>query len=230
MYCIKCGVGLSDTEDKCPLCGTEVYHPDIERILEPPAYPKDIRPKAQPKSGAVNGMILILFLLPLFIMLIIDWQMNKHFGWFGYAAGAISLTYLIFALPLWFQKPNPVVFTPISFTGIGLYLLYINLATGGDWFLSFAFPVTGCLGLIVTAVVTLTHYIRRGRLFIYGGMTIALGGFVLLIEFLTMVTFGFRFKGWSLYPLSVLGIIGCLLLYLAINPQARETLERKFFI
>ena len=31
MYCIKCGVELSDSEEKCPLCGTVVFHPYIKR-------------------------------------------------------------------------------------------------------------------------------------------------------------------------------------------------------
>ena len=29
MYCVKCGVELADSEKKCPLCGTPVFHPDI---------------------------------------------------------------------------------------------------------------------------------------------------------------------------------------------------------
>ena len=37
MYCIKCGVELADSEKVCPLCGTRVYHPDIEiKTAEPP--------------------------------------------------------------------------------------------------------------------------------------------------------------------------------------------------
>ena len=34
-------------------------------------------------------------------------------------------------LPLWFRRPNPVIFVPVDFAAIGLYLLYINFATGG---------------------------------------------------------------------------------------------------
>ena len=28
MYCIKCGVELSEGQRLCPLCKTKVYHPD----------------------------------------------------------------------------------------------------------------------------------------------------------------------------------------------------------
>ena len=39
MYCIKCGVELADSEKKCPLCGTVVYHPDIKQGEAKTPYP-----------------------------------------------------------------------------------------------------------------------------------------------------------------------------------------------
>lgn len=57
----------------------------------------------------------------------------------------------------------------------------------------------------------------------------ALGAFMLLIEFLIGITFGLRFIGWSIYPLVVLILFGGLLIYFAINSAARETMERKLF-
>ena len=57
----------------------------------------------------------------------------------------------------------------------------------------------------------------------------ALGAFMLLIEFLIGITFGLRFIGWSIYPLIVLILFGGLLIYFAINSAAREMMERKLF-
>ena len=62
-----------------------------------------------------------------------------------------------------------------------------------------------------------------------GGAFIATGAFMLLVEFLMNLTFDLSFIGWSLYPLVVLVLFGCLIIYLAINSDARETLERKLF-
>ena len=111
-----------------------------------------------------------------------------------------------------------------------MYLLYIDLITDGGWFLCFAFPVTGVFGLIVTAVVVLLRCLRRGRLYIFGGAFVALGGAVLLIEYLLDIAFGKLFVGWSIYPLAVLVLLGGLLIYLAIDRSARDVMERKFFI
>jgi hypothetical protein len=132
---------------------------------------------------------------------------------------------------MWFKKPNPVVFVPCDFAATALYLLYINIVTGGEWFLSFALPVVGVVGAIVITVVTLVYYLKRGKLFVFGGATIALGVFMLLMEFLMCVTFdALHFKGWSLYPLISLAIIGGLMIFLGACRPARENMERKFFI
>ena len=67
MYCIKCGVQLADTEKKCPLCDTVVCHPDFENTAERTLYPGKKLPKNPPRSKALNGAGIILFLIPLFV-------------------------------------------------------------------------------------------------------------------------------------------------------------------
>ncbi len=229
MYCIKCGVKLSDTEKKCPLCNTVVCHPDFEQTAEHPLYPSDKMPKSNSSSKALNGAVIILFLIPMLVCFFADWFLDGRIEWFGYVAGALVLSYVAFALPLWFKKPNPVIFVPCNFATTALYLLYINLVTGGSWFLSFAFPVVGGICLITCTVVTLMYYLRRGKLHILGGAFMALGAFMLLIEFLMKMTFDLHFIGWSIYPLVVLFLFGGLLIYFAINSVAREMIERKLF-
>ena len=88
----------------------------------------------------------------------------------------------------------------------------------------------GGLALITSAVVTLLWYLRKGRLYIFGGAFIALGGFMLPMELLINLTFQRPFIGWSLYPLITLTLLGGLLIFLAICRPARETMERKLFI
>ena len=120
-----------------------------------------------------------LFLLPLLITLLVDLRFSRTVTWSGFVIGALMVSYVMIGLPTWFRRPNPVIFVPCSFVAIGVYLLYIDLAIHGNWFLSFAFPVTGGVGLIVTAVVTLLKYVGKGKMFIFGGGAVALGGFLL---------------------------------------------------
>ena len=229
MYCIECGVKLEDTEKKCPLCNTVVYHPDYANRLGRTLYPSGKMPERASASKVLNGVVLILFLIPLSVCFAADLLQDNMLEWAGYVAGALSLLYIAFALPMWFCKPNPVIFAPCNFAAVAVYLLYINIATGGTWFLSFALPVTGGLCLITCTVVTLLYYLRKGRLYIVGGAIMALGAFMLLLEFLMGVTFQLRFVGWSVYPLCVLLLLGGMLVFLAINSAAREIIERKLF-
>ena len=229
MYCIKCGVKLADTEKKCPLCGTAVYHPDLEPTPAHPLYPIGKTPKPAAGLAALNGAILFLFFIPLLVCLFADLSIDGRFEWTGYVGGAMAVFYIAFALPFWFRRPNPVIFVPCAFATTGLYLLYINLATGGEWFWSFALPLVGGVALITTTVVTLLRYLRRGRLYIFGGAFIALGALMPLLEYLMIITFGLPPIGWAAYPLVVLALFGGLLIYLAINSTAREIIERKLF-
>ena len=231
MYCVQCGVKLSDNEQKCPLCGTAVYHPDIIWEDEEPLYPKNKYPDKRKRSFFTQALLTAAVLLPLLIVLFCDLRFNGRMSWSGYVVGALLLFYVSVILPTWFKKPNPVIFVPCGFTAAILYLLYINGVTGGDWFLPFAFPVAGGVGLIVTAMTALLHYLHGGKLIVVGSTTIALGLFMILVELLMTVTFAsISFIGWSFYPLVTLLIVGGLLLFLGCNRPARESVQRKFFI
>ena len=232
MYCVKCGVELADSQRVCPLCGTRVFHPDIPRTPADPPYPPDerVRPEEVNRSG-VCFILTALALLPAVICVLCDWRINGGILWSGYASGGILLLYVLTVLPLWFKRPNPVIFVPVDFAAIGLYLLYINFATGGHWFLTFAFPVTGAIGLLVSGTVALLHYLRRGQLFVIGGALILGGGVTVLIEYLLNLTFHVgRVFFWSVYPLSAGVVLGVTLLVVGFCKPLRRSLHRKFFL
>lgn len=232
MYCVKCGVELADSEKSCPLCGTKVICPEgMTRTDKESPYP--------PHPGKITegltklGALFILsfaFAIPLIICLLADLDLNGQLNWSGYVAFSLVLLYTVFVLPLWFNKPNPVIFVPIGFLATGILLLYINLKTGGDWFLPFALPTVGISAIILTTVVTLTRYVRGGRPYIYGGSIIALGLFAILIEYLTCISFGIdRMWRWSLYPAISLFLIGMFLIIVGICKPLRRALKKKLF-
>lgn len=231
MYCIKCGVELADTEKTCPLCQIRVFHPDIVPPEAAPLYPQGQHP--QPAKRSRGGIIVTtaLFLLPILITAQCDLHINGGLTWSGYVLGSLLLAYASFVLPFWFRRPNPVVFVPCAFGVLGVFLLYIDLATGGGWFLSFGLPVTGFLCLLVTAMVTLCKYLGKGYLYIFGGAFAALGAFFPVMGLLLNLTFQgvARFAFWTLYPATTLALLGLTLIFLAICRPARETMQRKLF-
>lgn len=230
MYCVKCGVELADSEKVCPLCRTMVFHPDIKRGEGEPPYPEFTASERHFNRFGALFIVTFIFLIPLFICLMTDLRLNGRVVWSGYVAGGLATGYAAFVLPFWFRRPNPVIFLPIAFAAAVLYLLYIDLATGGSWFLSLAFPVAGIAGLIVTAVTALCKYLRKGRLFVFGGAFIALGGYSVLVEMFIVLTVGCRFVFWSLYPLTACVLIGLMLIAIGVCKPLRRSLDKRFFI
>ena len=177
MYCIKCGVELADSERVCPLCGTRVFHPDLPCGQGEPPYPPADHPRHEEVSRiGVLFVISVCMLLPAVITVLCDWRINGTIVWSGFAVGGLLLLYILAVLPLWFKRPNPVIFVPIDFAAIGVFLLYVNYATGGHWFLTFALPVTGAAGLLVCAMVTLLRYLPGGHLYVFSGALMLSGG------------------------------------------------------
>jgi len=241
MYCVKCGVELSSSLTRCPLCGTRVLIPpeltaggaggknSHADAFEAAPYPERLSPEAVSRSGAATALTVV-FLIPLFVCLLIDLLVTHRITFSGYVAGGLLVGYSALVLPLWFKRPNPVVFVPITL-GLAICLcLYISLKTHGGWFLSFAFPVGGAVLLLVETLVVLFKYLRKGHLFVIGGALLFLGGLCLLIEFLMHVTFGTAMIWWSLIPLSVLALLGALFIVVGAVPSLRHKLHQKLFI
>jgi len=130
VYCIKCGVKLADTEKKCPLCDTVVYHPELTQKEERPLYPDGKMPKVSMSRKALNGAVIILFLIPMILCFFADLMLDHTLNWFGFVTGALITAYIALALPLWFKDPHPVIFIPCDFAAAALYQLYIDLVTG----------------------------------------------------------------------------------------------------
>lgn len=231
MYCIQCGAKLSDTEKRCPLCDTPVYNPHIDITFAPSPYPPYKKPKEKlSRSGAIF-ILSMLFLIPIAVTMIIDFKITGKISWSGLVLGGVLTSYVICVLPLCFKHPNPVVFVPVDFAVVGMLLLYINLLFGGRWFLTLAFPICAIFGIIATAATALFKYLQSGRLYIWGGIWVSLGGAILLTEMFINITFSLRsFLLWSPYPAAVCGFISIILIVIAICKPMRESLEKKLFI
>ena len=229
MYCVKCGVELSDSEKKCPLCHTPIYFPGYTPKEEERPYPKFEKPETVNPRG-IYFILSFAFIIAAVISFVCDLNMGNGISWAGYVIGGIALFYVLFVLPGWFKKYNPAIFIPVDFAAIGIYLAYVNYATGGEWFLTLALPVTGIVTVVISSITILSYYVRRGYLYIYGGAIIGAGLFCPIIETLSVVTFGAKYYLWSIYPLIALFLIGIMLIVIAIVKPLRESLCRIFAI
>ncbi len=229
MYCVKCGVKLQDGIKACPLCNTVVidpentteFHTDFSDI-----YPDD-------KNHERMAFAAVLTAITLTIIIIITVLCLKTYGelsWGGYPVFGILLFYILFFFPLWFKTTNPVIFWPVDFLSIGLFLYYINQHTGGHWFYSFALPIVVVLCMISTTAAALVRYVKTGRFFIAGGIILAIGVGSVIIEYFETITFHTSMWKWSLYVLSFTVIFGIFMIIVGIIPPLKKQIQKRFFI
>lgn len=227
MYCVKCGVKLQDGVKACPLCQTPVWNPDG-------LLPEGKYPETMPKNPADTNLPSAIFFtiicaVSIIVILVVCFNIHGNLAWGGYPILAILLFYIIFILPNWFKKPNPVIFTPIDFFAIAVFLAYVNYKANGDWFLTFALPIVVLTAIDLVTVITLAKYVKRGGLFIAGGAVIFLGIASVIVEFFASITFNTRMFTWSLYSLSVFVGFGIFLIIAGIYKPLKQYLKRHFF-
>ena len=229
MYCIKCGAKLSEGQTICPICETRVFHPEFV-IKEENTYPKIPFESEEINYRGLLFVITMIFLVPFILPILLELGWRSQVSWSGYASGGTLIFYTAFIMPYWFKKPNPVIFVPTIFAlTIGL-LLFICYKTGGSWFMSFAFPVVGVLGIIITAATALLYYVKKGCLYTIGGMLIALGLWSVLLEWDIRTSFNVSTPFfWSFAPLTVLAIVGIMLIVIAMVKPLKESLRKIFF-
>lgn len=230
MYCVKCGAELADSERKCPLCMTPVYYPGLGEGERP--FPETKPKEDKINLRGINFVITVAIALAGVLSLLADLNTGEQgLSWCWLVLGALGVVYVTFVLPLWFVRRSPAIFVPIDFVAAGLYLWLICGATGGHWYVTFGLPVVGAAALICCSVTILVHYLRCGYLYIAGGAVMALGLMSVMIEWLIHVTFDVpKHHMWSLYPAIALGVIGVMLIVIAIVKPLRESLARIFVL
>jgi hypothetical protein len=230
MYCVKCGVELAESERECPLCKTPVYYPGLSEVTER-TYPEFVKSKDEMNPKGLYFIISIIFVMAAIIPTVCDISLNSRLEWSGLIIGGVLLCYTVLVLPRWWKKASPAIFVPVDFLAAAIYIFYINMHVGGKWFFSFALPALSVAAIIFSALLILIYYIKRGRLYIFGGFSIALGLYSLFIEFLLHQSFNINHRlFWSLYPLISFTLFGIALIVIAIVRPFREYFRKIFMI
>lgn len=230
MYCVYCGVRLQDGAPECPLCHTKVMAAPMPEQPKESSY-SDRYPRLEKQSGKflVLGLVTVILAAAALGCMIFCLKSTGKVGWSGIAALGIVLGWIWFVLPLLFPRWRPMIFLPVDFACLGGFLLYICASTGGNWFLSFAFPVTAIAAVLTLAGVAMIRYIVQGRLRLMSLLLIAIGLSFMLVEFFQHITFGTPMFVWSLYCVSGFCLIGLFLFVASFIPPLRAALRRTFF-
>ncbi len=229
MYCVKCGVRLTEGVERCPLCRTPVWNPETPKEVKRTF--SDLYP-TPPKSSRYPVLTFVTLLLAALSlsMLILCLRRYGRVSWSGYVMLGCAMVYFAVFFPFWFERRHPLIFVPLAFVLVCGYLLYICLYTHGRWFLSFAFPLVMLAGLIVTGSVALFRYVRHRRMLITGILLVVIGCSAMLVEMFQCITFHTRMFTWSLYCVCGFSVFGLFLILSALIRPWREFLKRKLFI
>lgn len=232
-YCVNCGVKLGDSEEKCPLCQTVVYHPDIPKPEQAkPPYPKNtsyIPQKMKPKFKLEIATIILF--LPTLLTLVCDYSINSRIVWSGIVFGAVCLLYCVIFFPLIFGKREPIIYLIPDFVMLLLFEKYLEYATNGTWFWEFALPVTSSIMFLVLVVVVLKRFTKATYTLSFAVVFALAGLDCILIEFLIDRYFTHQAHFvWSYYPCFAFLMAGLILLVCDRNKRLKERISQKFFI
>ena len=162
MYCIHCGVELSDSETVCPLCGTRVFHPDLPRQQGEPPFPPE--PSAHPEEVNRSGALFILTMLAVLPIVICFQSMVLDMaGNVGTQSLAVTIRVLVDEnlTPakklqlLWKEMRvglvNGLLLAVMALGFLGCYIHFFKAYAWGQ-----AFLLSGCVGvsLIVAMVIS----------------------------------------------------------------------------
>lgn len=238
-YCVNCGVELSSSEKKCPLCGTEVINPNLRKQQgsqgetgDPPPYPQYKPLTMQSVSRpSVTILVTLLFLLPVLLTVICDLSINSRISWSAYVVASIAFLYICVILPIVSKKPEPAFCIAIDACALLFLLMFIEKRSGGSWFLPFTLPLVIYIAAVLIALTLLGHRHLFSAMKITALSFITCGVGTVFIEILLNHVFHVRDRLiWSFYPLTVLVIIGIVLFLIDCNKPLKERLQKKFFI
>ncbi len=232
-YCIKCGVKLEDSEKKCPLCRTVVYHPDIKLPDNAvPPYPEEhiILLRQMNKKYKIIIATIIIF-IPTLLTLICDYKINSEFVWSDIVLSSVCFLYCLIFIPLIFPKKDTLLYLGIDFSALLLFQWHLSYTTGGHWFFSFAMPLILSAELITMSAILIKRFTKASYLFVFAIVFIFTGADCILIEFLINKTFLNQINFlWSYYPFVTFLAVGAILLLFNRNKKIKEQITKKFFV
>jgi hypothetical protein len=219
----------------CPLCGTPIqkYTPD-DKIPKTP-YPQE-NPSLDKKAEELNLhlawlIITVIFFIPLFVLLTINFEYKGSGSWTGYALCSIIAAWLCLTIVFFFIR-HYIVYSIGIMIVIGLLLFFFDLLYDNlTWFFPLGLPALALLYILSIAVVILTYKAKEKGFNIIAFILIAGGIFCLGFDSLfTRLIFKTVKPSWSLVAMSVLLPTALLFLFLHHVMKKKIKFKRVFHI
>ncbi len=233
-YCVRCGVKLSPSEARCPLCETPVILSEDDREAR---FERPFPPRAQPLLDRADRRFLaailsVLLALPGAVCVVLNLVLPGGGAWSLYVLGALCLLWVAVVFPLLLGRTRLLWFMLADTVALALYLLLIAMLSNGlAWYPTLALPLVLMPGL---ATLGLAAAIRRKWLQGFGvaaGVFAAIGLLTVGIELVTdLAVTGQVGLAWSWISLVSCLSLSLLLSVLERRTSFRDEIRRRFHL
>ncbi|MDD2625852.1 MAG: hypothetical protein GX032_00850 [Tenericutes bacterium] len=229
-YCVNCGVKLSKSEHKCPLCGTIVVNPNIDINNIEEAYPDRIEihnPKINWKYlFNLFNMFLIVFglttvLCDLFIIGKITWSLYvlASTAYVGIVLFFMFLKNKYISLIIWLLSTELFIFL----------IAYLN--NGMSWFLYLVMPFLFIFGIFCLIILWIIKRKNKNLIRILSFVLFFCALSIIVIEILIDL---YNFKTidlyWSIFVTLPILLISIVFIVISCNKKMLEEIKQRIFI
>lgn len=230
-YCVHCGVRLSDSEMRCPLCGTAVLDPSQPRDPTlPRAYP--VRTPEQELKRSKRFLLwfsALILLCPALLCLMTDLLLGNGLTWSIYSSSALALLYISVTVPILASHHRIYISLITDFSALGVYLYLVErLSDSGQWFFPIVLPALGLAAFFFALLIILYQHERLNKLTLLAAAFGAVAIECLGVELLCLLNLekGLRFA-WSPYAAAPCLFISLALFFINGNRSVREEVRRR---
>ena len=233
-YCVNCGVKLTPSQGKCPLCGAIVHNP-----LEPydPKCPKEFPTRTKEQNLTINKRYLVLLIAvvlgaPAVICLLLDFVVGADVSWSLYPAGGLVLIGVGIIVPTVLNRHQVYYSIVLDGAALCLYLWMVErISPSPGWFFPIAFPIILLTDLMVAATVGSIRQKTLRGLMIPAVILLETAVLALAVELLceSVSRHALRLL-WSPFVLIPCGLVALVLFLIQANQPLREELQRRLHI
>ncbi len=235
-FCSKCGVEVDENVLNCPLCGTPIQKLAGENSIPGTPYPRESLQDEKKSAEKYNLhltwiIITVIFFIPLFVLLTLNFEYKGMNAWTGYALSSIIAAWLCVTIVL-FSIKNYLIYTTAIMVVIGLLLFFFDfLYDKMSWFFPVALPSLILFYLLSLTVIILAIRVKEKGLNIGAFILIAAGILCFCFDsLLSNLMFKVVKPSWSFVVLSVLIPLSLLFLFLHYVMKKRIKFKRVFHI
>lgn len=255
MYCVKCGVELHQTAEKCVLCDTKVVDPKIldnpkvidiieninentnmnenakkTSLREKPKPYGHIGTRVRPPSYIVAYTLIGILLAIDSTCLVIQTIYTPDVPWSYIVLSSSILILILILYPMLSKGLSGYIYSTGIGIGIALILLSSSLFTENtDWLLSLALPLLMIVVIEIYVFITVKRYLIKGILPLVFVALLLLPIMIICCEgLINNLIYGRVYFEWSLILVSLCGTMGVLVLFILLNEKIRGVI-RKFF-